>query len=87
MTELWTNSPSAVLEIAHYIDGFAASPLARWRALAPWELCGRSADVVRELLAELPADEFVISDEVAVHRKATVEDAAVLKGPLIRERR
>ena len=65
------------------IAAFAASPLARWSELAPWALTAQSVAIVRLLLAELPADEFVVTGEVAVHRTATVEVGAVLKAPLI----
>jgi len=71
------------LDVASYIGGFAASPLAAWCALPPWQLCAQSAVIVRELLASLNADEFRIDGEIAIHRSATIESGAVLKGPLI----
>lgn len=72
-----------MLELSRYIAAFAASPLARWAALAPWQLTSQSATLVRELLASLPAQDFIIANEIAVHRSAVVEPGAVLKGPLI----
>ena len=39
--------------------------------------------MVRALLDSLDPDEFVVSQEMAVHRLATVESGAILKGPLI----
>lgn len=69
--------------IASFIAQFAASPLARFGALSPWSLTAQSVTIVRELLAALDLAEFVVSDEIAVHRTATVETGAVLKGPLI----
>jgi len=74
--------PNAI-DLTAYIAGFAASPLARWGGLAPWEITARAAEIVRELLAALPAGEFAVEGEVAIHRSATVEAGAVLKGPLI----
>uniref|UniRef100_C5CWT6 Transferase LpxA family n=1 Tax=Variovorax paradoxus (strain S110) TaxID=543728 RepID=C5CWT6_VARPS len=74
--------PNAI-DLTVYIAGFAASPLARWGGLAPWEITARAAEIVRELLAALPAGEFAVEGEVAIHRSATVEAGAVLKGPLI----
>jgi bifunctional N-acetylglucosamine-1-phosphate-uridyltransferase/glucosamine-1-phosphate-acetyltransferase GlmU-like protein len=74
---------AAMVDIARYVASFQGSVLARWRELAPWALTAQSATVVRALLAELPADAFVIADEVAVHCSAAVEAGAVLKGPLI----
>ncbi|WP_422085337.1 LpxA family transferase [Variovorax sp.] len=70
-------------ELADYVAGFAASPLAPWAASLPWELPPQAPEIVRRLLAGLPAGEYAIDGEVAVHRSATVEPGAVLKGPLI----
>jgi len=70
-------------ELADYIAGFAASPLAPWAAALPWQLPPQAPGIVRRLLAGLPANEYAIDGEVAVHRSATVEPGAVLKGPLI----
>lgn len=74
--------PNAI-DLTAYIAGFAASPLARWGGLVPWEITARAAEIVRELLVALPAGEFAVEGEVAIHRSATVEAGAVLKGPLI----
>ncbi|MEW6270245.1 MAG: LpxA family transferase [Thermodesulfobacteriota bacterium] len=74
---------SSPIDIARYVASFGASPLARFRAAAPWDLTASSVDIVRSLLAEHPSPEFAIVDEVAVHRSAIVESGAVLKGPLI----
>ena len=74
---------ASLFDLAHYIASFAASPLARWSTIAPWELTAQSESAVRALLAELPVGEFVMNGEVAVHRCAAVEGGAVLKGPLI----
>ncbi|MGI1988733.1 hypothetical protein [Shewanella glacialipiscicola] len=65
------------------IATFEASPLARWRELALWELTSKSEIVVRQMLPELIVTEFNICGEVAIHKTATVESGAVLKGPLI----
>jgi NDP-sugar pyrophosphorylase family protein len=70
-------------EIVRFIRGFADSPCARWSGLLPWELTRRSEPLVRELLGTLDLAQFTLADEVAVHRSATVEPGAVLKGPLI----
>jgi NDP-sugar pyrophosphorylase family protein len=46
-------------------------------------LTSQSDAVVRQLLRALPAADFNVAGDVAVHRSATVESGAVLKGPLI----
>ncbi|QEI06539.1 LpxA family transferase [Pigmentiphaga aceris] len=72
-----------MIDHQHYILDFATSAIARWGHLTPWELVAASADVVRQLLAELPPNEYLTSDEIAAHPTAIVERGAVLKGPLI----
>lgn len=71
------------VSIADYVQGWSASALAGWSAMSPWALVGQAAQIVERLLAGLPADEYRISDQVAVHHSAVVEAGAVLKGPLI----
>ena len=61
------------ISIASYVSAFAASPLAAFGALAPWALAARAESIVRELLAALPAGEFMRSEEIAIHPTATVE--------------
>lgn len=48
----------------------------------PWHLTKGLASLLQEKLAGLPGD-FLIRDNVAIHRSATIEDGVVLKGPLI----
>lgn len=72
-----------VVEIQRYIAAFSASALLRWSGLNPWQFTAQASVIVRTLLAELPESEYVIAEEVAVHRSATIETGSVLKGPLI----
>ena len=72
-----------MIRLTDYIAHFAQSPLAQWADLAPWALVAQAPAIVRLLLAELPAADYLIQDEVAVHRTAIVEPGALLKGPLI----
>jgi UDP-N-acetylglucosamine diphosphorylase / glucose-1-phosphate thymidylyltransferase / UDP-N-acetylgalactosamine diphosphorylase / glucosamine-1-phosphate N-acetyltransferase / galactosamine-1-phosphate N-acetyltransferase len=58
----------------------ACPPLARYAT--PWHMAAHAADVVRALLPTLGA-EFVVTEEVAVHRTANVEAGAVIRGPAI----
>ena len=71
------------VSLLSYIATFANSPLTRWSTLAPWEITCRSEEIVRQILADLPASEYIMADEVVVHRSATVETGAILKGPLV----
>jgi UDP-N-acetylglucosamine diphosphorylase / glucose-1-phosphate thymidylyltransferase / UDP-N-acetylgalactosamine diphosphorylase / glucosamine-1-phosphate N-acetyltransferase / galactosamine-1-phosphate N-acetyltransferase len=70
-------------DLCDYAHGFGSAPLVAWRHRLPWDLVAQAPQVVRELLAGLPAADYVIDGEVAVHRSAAVEAGAVLKGPLI----
>ncbi|UII69146.1 LpxA family transferase [Pseudomonas sp. HN11] len=72
-----------MIRLTDYIAPFSQSRLAPWADLTPWALVSQAPAIVRQLLAELPADEYGIEDEVAIHRTATVEPGALLKGPLI----
>ena len=73
---------AAVVDLCAYVDGFALSPLAAWRHLPPWELVAQAPAVTRQLLGALALQDYAVVDEVAVHRTATVEPGAMLKGPL-----
>jgi NDP-sugar pyrophosphorylase family protein len=73
----------AKLALKTYLPNIDESPLAAWAAWRPWDLTTHSESVVRALLVQLPQDEFETANEVAVHRSATVEPGAMLKGPLI----
>ncbi|WP_426132108.1 LpxA family transferase [Pseudomonas sp. DWP1b1] len=72
-----------MIRLTDYIAPIAQSRLAPWADLAPWALVSQAPAIVRQLLAELPADEYVIQDEIAIHRTAMVEAGALLKPPLI----
>jgi NDP-sugar pyrophosphorylase family protein len=72
-----------MIKIADYISAFSASALSRWADLTPWELVSRAPEIVLELLTGLPATEYQLRGDVAVHQTAIVEPGAVLKGPLI----
>ncbi|NVZ23762.1 LbetaH domain-containing protein [Pseudomonas costantinii] len=72
-----------MIRLTDYIAHFSQSPLAPWADLTPWALAAQAPAVVRRLLADLSVDDYVIQDEVAIHRTAIVEPGALLKGPLI----
>ncbi|WP_310459946.1 LpxA family transferase [Sphaerotilus sp.] len=71
------------IRIGDHIDQVAASPLARFADRTPWALVAEAPVIVRVLLAELTATDYVFTGDIAIHRSATVEIGAVLKGPLI----
>lgn len=69
--------------LPRHIEAFATSALAPWHSLEPWGLVTQAATIVRTLAAGLAAQHYAIEGDVAVHRSATVEPGAVLKGPLV----
>ncbi|MGF6110971.1 NDP-sugar pyrophosphorylase family protein [Pseudomonas frederiksbergensis] len=71
------------VRMADYIQEISHSPIAEWAHLSPWELVINAPERVQHLLSQLPADDYEIVDDIAIHRTAQVEAGAVLKGPLI----
>lgn len=67
---------------ADLIRRFAASPLARWSALAAWRLTCDAEEIVALLAAEAGAG-FVVSGGVALHAGAIIEAGAVVKPPAV----
>ena len=69
--------------IHRYIATWASSPWAELENDQPWSLVGRLPQCVRALIGRLPADDYHLDGDVAIHKTAQVEPGAVLKGPLI----
>lgn len=72
-----------LIRLGDHIAEVAASPLARFADRTPWALVAEAPVIVRALLETLSAADYVIDGDIALHRSATVEAGAVLKGPLI----
>lgn len=72
-----------MLTAADIIPDISAGPLADWAAVAPWQITARAEEIVRSLIAGLPAADYVIAGDVACHRTARIEPGAALKGPVI----
>jgi NDP-sugar pyrophosphorylase family protein len=68
--------------IADHIADFAKSSLVAFSSWMPWELTAQAIQAIEQLQAGLDA-EYAVSGNVAVHRTATVESGAALKGPAI----
>ena len=74
---------TGAFDLCEPVRGLLATPLAAWRHVPPWDLVAQAPQIVRSLLAGLAASDHAIDGDVAVHRSATVEPGAVLKGPLV----
>ncbi|MBS7843034.1 LpxA family transferase [Pseudomonas fluorescens] len=72
-----------MIRLTDYIADISRSALAPWADLSPWALVTQAPAVVRQLLADLPAGDYSVQGEIAIHRSAIVEPGALLKPPLI----
>lgn len=72
-----------MLTAADIIPDISAGPLAEWAAVAPWRITARAEEIVRSLIAGLPAADYAVAGDVACHRTARIEPGATLKGPVI----
>jgi hypothetical protein len=72
-----------MVAIEDYVSVASSSPLASFSSLAPWILVARAESIVRELMSSIQADEYSITGDIAIHKSASVESTATLKGPLI----
>ena len=71
------------IAIGDFVAAFPGTLFERWAGASPWELTRQSEAVVRALVAALPAHEYVLVGEAAIHRSAVIETGAVLKGALV----
>jgi UDP-N-acetylglucosamine diphosphorylase / glucose-1-phosphate thymidylyltransferase / UDP-N-acetylgalactosamine diphosphorylase / glucosamine-1-phosphate N-acetyltransferase / galactosamine-1-phosphate N-acetyltransferase len=65
-----------------HVARFRESALAEFSALAPWELTSAAAAVVERVLSRV-GDGYAVSGNIGVHRTATIEDGATVKGPAV----
>ncbi|MCC7276395.1 MAG: hypothetical protein IT561_27265 [Alphaproteobacteria bacterium] len=68
--------------IAEYVAAIPGTMLARFAGERPWVVTASLADILTDLLNDLP-DSYVLDGDAAIHETATVERGAVLKGPAI----
>lgn len=69
------------VDLRRYIPAAAEGPFAALLDLAPWDITLRAGAIVTRAISGLSG--YEIADGVAIHRKATVEKGAVIKGPAI----
>ncbi|WP_130735185.1 DapH/DapD/GlmU-related protein [Flavobacterium sp. J27] len=70
-----------MIEIEEYIDGYEKTFLKK-NNLQPWELINDLDNILRECLKTL-SDEYVIENNIAIHKTATIEQGVVMKGSII----
>ncbi len=69
------------VDLRAFIPAAADGSFAALLDLAPWEITSRANAIVTRAIAGLTG--YDIADGVAIHRKATVEKGAIVKGPAI----
>lgn len=74
---------SSPIQLPDYVASITSTALHPWMHLPPWEITANAASIVRTLLDQTDLQDYVVTDEVAVHRSAVVEVGATLKGPLL----
>ncbi|HLO58681.1 MAG TPA: hypothetical protein VK179_08060 [Bacteroidales bacterium] len=52
------------------------------REKLPWEITSHLQKIITALIQELDAN-FIINNDIAIHKSATIEDSAIIKGPAI----
>ncbi|MGV3589384.1 MAG: DapH/DapD/GlmU-related protein [Adhaeribacter sp.] len=70
-----------MISISSFIEDFS-SLLPNHGNLLPWEITNNLKNILPEIIANL-GTEYAISDNVAVHKTAVIEQGVVLKSPLI----
>lgn len=83
LCSLYSAAMHHTLKLSNYLSSITASALAPWADGLAWDITSQSESIVKAMLAELSPEEFLVTGEVAIHKTATVEAGAVLKGPLI----
>lgn len=63
--------------IENFSDTFKAST-----TLMPWEITNNLKDIIEKMILDLDED-FVIKDNIAVHKTATIENNVTIKSPAI----
>jgi bifunctional N-acetylglucosamine-1-phosphate-uridyltransferase/glucosamine-1-phosphate-acetyltransferase GlmU-like protein len=71
------------VHLPDYVTSIASTALHPWMHLPPWEITSNAASIVRSLLDQTDLQDYVVTDEVAVHHSVVVEPGATLKGPLL----
>lgn len=72
-----------MIRLHDYIQDMDAPGFEAWAGCRPWELVAQAPQRVSAWLSTLAVGDYRIVDQVAIHRSATVEAGAVLKGPLV----
>ena len=70
-----------MIKIADFIDTWDATPFAKFED-TPWALTHDAPHHISDLISRL-GDDYLVRDDIAIHRSAVIEPNATLKGPII----
>ena len=70
-----------MFEITSYISNWKSSYFAHFK-FAPWQITAKAPELIRDFIKTLD-DGYKIEDNIAVHTSATVENGAIIKGPVV----
>jgi UDP-N-acetylglucosamine diphosphorylase / glucose-1-phosphate thymidylyltransferase / UDP-N-acetylgalactosamine diphosphorylase / glucosamine-1-phosphate N-acetyltransferase / galactosamine-1-phosphate N-acetyltransferase len=71
------------LYISDFTSALVGTPFVACAAAAPWSLTASIDARVREAIATLDASDWQVQGDIALHRSASVEEGAQLKGPVV----
>jgi NDP-sugar pyrophosphorylase family protein len=71
-----------MIKLQEFVQRAMSSPHSSWCDQPPWSIVANAQQIVHDMLAVL-GDEFERRGTVAIHRTATIEAGAVVKGPAI----
>lgn len=72
---------SSPVDLRAYLPSAADGIFAALIEMAPWEITSRARAIIQRAIGALSG--YDVADGVAIHRKATVEKGAIVKGPAI----
>eukprot|EP01041_Mallomonas_annulata_P022026 gene22026-42236_t len=77
---LWDAEPSCApmnspLYLPDYVTSITSTALHLWMHQPPWEITANAASIVHSLLDQTDLQDYVVTDEVAVHRSVVVKPA------------
>lgn len=72
-----------MFDLSEYLHDFTLPAWQPWARMSPWALVADAPGLVAAWLAGVSPDQYRIADGQAIHRSATVEPGALLKGPLV----
>lgn len=70
-----------MIDIEHFIEDFSAT-FKDSSSLKPWEITNNLKTIIEKMILDLD-DDFVIKDNIAIHKTATIENNVTIKSPAI----